>query len=365
MLSFNRPHYLIPSVRAFISYMTTIEPDIPWTLQILDNGSRPEALANITAELAPLRSLNRVRLVHLEHNLGLSRGFNLLFFNMCASTGAPYILSLEDDWQARSNWSATAPVLQASMQLLQQHDKLLEVWLRDTHVKFRMHLNATWQQQQFTLAGDSSYSSKPWLGLQRPQQQQQQVTLQTLLLTCDPASAPWGGYSNGASLKQVGRLRTLGPMPHIDGEADWSFKSCRNGFQVAYICKHPSSCYDPVRQWHWGLFEHIGLVRVPPAMDARLQRPAAAQPGAEVASPASAAAAGVESLQQLPHVELMSVSLRRTGSSIVVATSAWRQRQVLAGKQQGSTMISSSWASGGVMLVLLIAAVCMAALRRH
>lgn len=79
MLSFNRPHYLIPSVRAIVGYMNFAEPHIPWTLQILDNGSGPEVLAQIAQQLAPLRHTGLMRLFHLQQNVGLSRGFNLLF----------------------------------------------------------------------------------------------------------------------------------------------------------------------------------------------------------------------------------------------------------------------------------------------
>jgi hypothetical protein len=133
-------------------------------------------------------------------------------------------------------------------------------------------------------------------------------------------------------------------MPHVDGAAHWSSKACKDGWKVAYICKDTSSCYDPIRQWHWGLFEHIGLARVPAALDARSQGAAAAVPAENVVAASSVSfAAGFGLLQQLPHVEIMSTSSWRTGSSIVVAAAALRQRQVLAGKKLGSTN-SSSWA---------------------
>ncbi|KAF6254364.1 hypothetical protein COO60DRAFT_1541386 [Scenedesmus sp. NREL 46B-D3] len=348
MLSFNRPHYLIPSVRAFVAYMTAVEPDIPWMLQILDNGSGPEVLDTITTELAPLRHLDRIRLVHLEQGVGLSRGFNLLFFDMCGSTGAPYILSLEDDWQARSNWSATVPVMRASMQLLQHNERLLEVWLRDSFLSFRMHLNATWHEEQFTLAGSpdpriSSSTSRH----QSPQNsaQQQQVTLHTLVMTCDPASHPWGGYTNGASLKAFDRLVKLGRMQHVDGEDDWSAKACWQGWHVAYICKYPS-CFDSEKQWHWGLFEHIGRSRVPAALDAR-HKPAAAAPQASSAG---------ETVQELSHHEVMSVHVRRRGYSIAIKAK-WQLQNGLAGEALGGGGASrASWGGGILLLTVLLLA---------
>jgi hypothetical protein len=339
MLSFNRPHYLVPSVRAFVSYMTAVEPDIPWTLHILDNGSGPEAMGNITAELAPLRHLDRIRLVHLEQGISLSRAFNVLFFDMCASTGAPYILSLEDDWQARGNWSATVPIMRASMQLLQRNKRLLEVWLRDCHIGFRMHLNASWQQEQFTLAGhpdprvNSISANTNRHAPYGPQEdKQQEVTLFTLMLTCDPASSPWGGYTNGASLKQLDRLEKLGRMPHINGEEDWSAKACWDGWHVAYICQDPS-CYEPEKQWHTGLFEHIGLARVAPSTDARYRQAPAV---------ASASNSKYETLQDVPHHEVMSIRVRRHGYSIFVG---------LAGESWHSSNASRTARTVGLLLL--------------
>jgi hypothetical protein len=269
MLSYNRPHYLVPAVRAFVAYMVAVEPDITWTLQVLDNGSGPEALGNITQQLAPLRAAGHaVRLVHLERNIGLSRGFNVLFFDMCASTGAPYILSLEDDWRARSEqWSAGFPVLQASMQALKRHDSLLEVWLRDHHQKFIFNKPAEWQLENFTLPAANSLTATPG----------QQLQLNVLHLTCiNERGNPWGGYSNGASLKHALRLRALGHMPGTDGEAAISKRSCRKGYHVAYICQD-TSCFEPVKQWHDGLFEHLGTARVPASMDARSNKAAVAR----------------------------------------------------------------------------------------
>jgi hypothetical protein len=346
MLSFNRPHYLVPSVRAFVSYMTAVEPDIPWTLQILDNGSGLEAMGNITAELAPLRHLDCIRLVHLEQGVGLSRGFNLLFFDMCASTGAPYILSLEDDWQARGSWSATVPVMRASMQLLQRNERLLEVWLRDSHIAFRMHLNASWQEEQFTLAGtpdprgaSSSGNTNRHHGPQDAPQQQH-VTLHTLILTCDPASHPWGGYTNGASLKQLDHIAKLGRMPHVNGEEGWSAKACWDGWHVAYICKDPS-CYEPDKQWHTGLFEHIGRARVAPALDARYK------PAASLTPASNFLWRKREALQGLPHSEVMSIRVHKYGYIIFdgVAVDPW-----------GSSDASRTTRVAGVLL--LAASVC-------
>ncbi|KAF6254368.1 hypothetical protein COO60DRAFT_1541391 [Scenedesmus sp. NREL 46B-D3] len=237
MLSYNRPHYLVPAARAFIAYMTAVEPGISWTLQILDNGSGSEALANITQQLAPLRAAGHaVRLVHLERNIGLSRGFNLLFFDMCASTGAPFVLSLEDDWRARSEqWSAGFPVLQASMQALRRHDGLLEVWLRDHHHDFLANKPAEWQVENFTLPAVNSPAAMPG----------QQLQLSVLHLTCiNERGNPWGGYTNGASLKHAQRLQALGRMPGRDGEGVFSQRACRKGLHVAYICQD-TRCFEP------------------------------------------------------------------------------------------------------------------------
>jgi hypothetical protein len=261
--------------------MTVVEPGIPWTLQILDNGSGPEAVTNITQQLAPLQTLGHaVRLVHLQQTIGLSRGFNVLFFDMCASTGAPYVLSLEDDWRARTEtWPAGFPVLQASMQALQRHNNLLEVWLRDHHHNFTFNKPATWQLENFTAPATWPAASGTHGGLAARgiDDSPNQLQLHFLHLICiNEPDNPWGGYTNGASLKHMQRLKQLGRMPGTDGEAVFSKRACRKGFQVAYICQD-TSCFEPVKQWHDGLFEHLGIARVPASMDARSNKAAVAR----------------------------------------------------------------------------------------
>lgn len=328
MLSYNRPHYLIPSVRALVTYMTAVEPGIPWTLQILDNGSGPTALANITEELAPLKQTGLVRLVHLNKNIGLSRGFNVLFFDMCASTGAPYLLSLEDDWKARSDWPANFPILHAAMLLLEKHDKLLEVWLRDSRVGFPLHKNTSWQHDTFDVP---DYYSP---GLSNSLRFSAQVRINE----CNPASHPWGGYSNGASLKHFGRLQTMGRMPYVDGEADYSARACFKGYQTAYICRD-TSCYEPVKQWHTGLFEHIGLRRVDASTDAR------------------SASAGGASVPQDPE---NNVTLQDFATHEMLAASSHRESKRIyrraVWQQQWAQWDMTKWALcfGGVSIILAL-----------
>lgn len=262
MLSYNRPHYLITSIRAIISYMTMVEQHTSWTIQILDNGSQAEALTNILLQLAPLKNIGHIRMIHVNDTVGLSRGFNLLFFDMCASTGAPYILSLEDDWKARLDWSTDFPIIQAAMQLLIRHEDLLEVWMRESEVMVdpAFKHNISWQQEDFNLP----YPHSPNMS--------RNMSLKVRRNDCGPSLAHvWGGYTNGASLKHVGRLRALGKMRYVDGEADYSTRACSLGFKTAFICKD-LSCYDPVKNYHTGLFEHIGVKRVDATLDARYAR---------------------------------------------------------------------------------------------
>jgi hypothetical protein len=250
-LSYKRPHYLVQTVRSFLFYMTVIEPDVPWTLQILDNGSSEEELKTTATELAPLRALNtarstKVRLVHLKKTVGLSKGFELLFFTLCAQTKAPYILSLEDDWRARAfEWTASFPILSAGMQTLEQNKQMLEVWMRDVHLGMFKHGNWT---KSHALTADM-----------------QPLRLDVQRLSCMPGSA-WGGYTNGGSLKHVARLQALGTTTLIDGEYELSSKSCENGYHVAIVCPDTRCVAD---ESYRGLFEHIGLERVNQTNDAR------------------------------------------------------------------------------------------------
>ncbi|KAF8071099.1 hypothetical protein HT031_001181 [Scenedesmus sp. PABB004] len=373
-LSYNRPHYLVPSVRALLRYMARIEPRQPFVrrwrcrqraarrgqppvpgrarfaplpvsgadpgrasaaapaggrrlgpggaraqvLQILDNGSSVGALANATAHLAPLAASagGRLRLVHLRRTVGLSRGFNLLF-SMCTDLGARYVLSLEDDWQARADtWPASLPVVGAAMAVLERDDTLLQVWLRDLEAwRARPHALGAWEASSVDVGGARvavslvrqtcrNLTESPWgcAGLRGCGRPPAAACAGARAAHQRRAAAPCAhsrGWSNGATLIHMPRLHRLGPMPAVDGEADYSARACRAGFSVAFVCgasaAERSACVDLATGQHAGLFEHIGAARVAQDLDARYSQTLAI----------TAAPEGGETLADLPHDEII------------------------------------------------------------
>jgi hypothetical protein len=82
----NRTDLLWKTMSAAVKHMEEDEPDVPYELAWLDNGS--EGAKNVDSS-----EVEHVKL--LESNMGLAWGLNSLFFDMCT---APYVLILEEDW---------------------------------------------------------------------------------------------------------------------------------------------------------------------------------------------------------------------------------------------------------------------------
>ncbi|GFZ52448.1 hypothetical protein JCM24511_10221 [Saitozyma sp. JCM 24511] len=110
------------TISRFIRYMHQFEPAISYELVLVDNDSGKAQTHQIWNDFP----LDKVTL--FRSNEGLASGLNALLFGSCR---APYVLTIEDDWLARvENWRPDLPVIEMSMNVLKQDDKVLEVWLR-------------------------------------------------------------------------------------------------------------------------------------------------------------------------------------------------------------------------------------------
>jgi hypothetical protein len=248
LLSCKRVHYLRRTLRAIILYFSKVEPDITYEIAVLDNNSGHQVVREILNDYP-------VDIVILRRqNVGIAEGLDVLFHGACRS---PFILSLEEDWEARvTTWPRTIPVMAMSMHVLMTDPLVLEIWLRDWANGLPDHRNRTgWL---LAPANPNLLDGQP-------------VMYRRLSRT--PQSA-WGGYTNGASLKHRDRLLSVGYMKvheknkivDSDAEYPYAIRVSKAGYTSAHLClpmwqrnmkcdlvPAKSEPYDMI-----GLFAHIG-----------------------------------------------------------------------------------------------------------
>jgi hypothetical protein len=235
-LSCHRLDVLRRSVTAFINYMVSNEPWLTYSIVILDNGSEGDATAILAREI-PFDTLIR-NIV----NQGIGAAMNSLFFGVCRS---PYILSLEEDWEARSPWPKEVPALSMAMAVLEQDSKVLEVWLRD-HTKKGDHGNIS-----------------SWISTKPAARTRNAAVPAQVEYKRQAAGRSYGAYTNGASLKHRERLLSVGRFTGVDGEEKFARKVKTAGFTAALLCTNTSHHCEPDFIPYESLFKHIGRVRSP------------------------------------------------------------------------------------------------------
>ena len=90
VLSLNRLDLLERTLRSTIEHLEADEPLLRYELVWVDNGSDPAAVARFLPRFQIEKRLL------LGVNYGVAYGFNSLFHDLCR---APYVLSLEEDWE--------------------------------------------------------------------------------------------------------------------------------------------------------------------------------------------------------------------------------------------------------------------------
>ena len=247
-LSCKRLSYL-KKTYAGIRQLVKNEIALRFTFSIVDNGSDDETKKWINEQSFDHRIL-------LDKNVGIAKAMDMLW----ASCGdAPYILSVEDDWTFNQN--SIQNVLKESINILDTHGDVLEVWLRSHARGFQFlpgktkSINNQIQRHLPVVTANplnyyTAWSSKlqfPW----------------------------WGSYTNGASLKHAKRLKRVGPMSQTscgdDGncESEFASKITQLGFKSARLCWNNDLCD---KTWdnesvHRVMFEHRGDKRSPGHLD--------------------------------------------------------------------------------------------------
>lgn len=240
-VSCKRTDLLKRTIKAFIEYMQRVEPDIAYEIVVWDNGSGKDAVSSLLQEF-PID-----RFVSSRVNTGLSTPFNAMFFELCRS---PYIISLEEDWEARQSWPVHFPAIQMGMKVLESNDKLLDV-----HLKFGDNypfIDSEWMltepnsnMSQFLAEGRVQYH------LQSPGKGE---------------GGHWASFQNGATLKHRNRLKLIGRFKNNIGEADYARRAAAMNFSNAHLCWETSASVEKNNRCDQGdpepktetLFVHIG-----------------------------------------------------------------------------------------------------------
>ena len=247
-LSCKRLSYL-KKTYAGIRQLVKNEIALKFTFSIVDNGSDDETKKWINEQ-----SFDHTIL--LDKNVGIAKAMDMLW----ASCGdAPYILNVEDDWAF--NKKSMRGVLKESVNILDTHSDVLEVWLRShargfqflpgkiksTNNQIQRHLPVVTANPLNYYTAWSTKSQFPW----------------------------WGSYTNGATLKHANRLKRIGPMSQkscgdeTNCESEFASKITQLGFKSARLCWNNDLCEtswdnEPVNRV---MFEHRGDIRSPGHMD--------------------------------------------------------------------------------------------------
>ena len=268
ILSWRRPEFSLRTIRAFVAYMTLFEPTVTYEIIVVDQGPGREV-----ADILVREALVPIHMVALETNIGLSAGFNRLFLEECQS---PFILSLEEDWQARYGiWPADFPALSKSIELLNSpaHQDILEVWLRDL-AWIEGYDNRTQVGARPSAGSAAAGAAVPCARLCGDARNRPVHSLLALwqwttiegtryFYTRQFGSRyGYGSYTNGASLKRRSSILQLGKQQGMDGELRMSAKARSAGFGAIVICgwlDDEGQCSTPIRgeAYSNGMFEHV------------------------------------------------------------------------------------------------------------
>lgn len=211
-LSCRRIALLELTIRSIVEYLQQVEPMVRYESVLVDNGSGPDIFEVI-------KSNNLDKAVVFKQNQGIARGLNVLF-GLCE---APYILSLEDDWQTIPT---TVPAIGAAIDVMQSDPKVCTVRLRTTNDRpYRRY------GQWMTANKGAAYRH----------------------LLMDPETG-WNVYANGGVMLRRSALISAGPVPEIDS------KQCEN----AYSRLLGRSFVGAQLQESYRLLHHIGNMQQSP-----------------------------------------------------------------------------------------------------
>ncbi|KAJ3268092.1 hypothetical protein HDV01_003476 [Terramyces sp. JEL0728] len=250
-LSCKRPVLLERTVYALVNYMAKNEPNITYETILWDNGSGAQYIHNV------IENLPIDRVISARQNVGIAYAFDQLMFHQCRSE---YILSLEEDWEAQQGFQEF-PLIQMSMDILDNDSKVHEVWLRADSHQYE-HYTSHWlltppniHLEPFIANGQSQYHRSKGL-------------------------KTWGTYTNGASLKSRKKFTAFGayhPPPSTPDGEEIYYNQFIQGFDTysAHICMNADT--DPAKRNRCDanetsidlppLFVHIGTYGRSPGHD--------------------------------------------------------------------------------------------------
>lgn len=237
VLSCRRLALLERTVNAVVAHLESSEPDLAYEIVWVDNGSPPDELA------AARRRMPRIeKLAALGDNYNIAYGLNTAFFRLCA---APYIVTLEEDWQfvplaPPLATAARRQIFRNSIAVIEAESDIAGVILRnETFDQFAEP--GVWQ----TLRGSDVSFRKYCAPVER--------------------GIVYGAYTNGASIYSRQRLMASGNamfgepnnavgFPPSYSEANFALRIALQ-FPCSAMIRTRSDCERIVCN---GVFEHIG-----------------------------------------------------------------------------------------------------------
>lgn len=223
-------------MNALVSHMESSEPDIPYEIVWVDNGSPPDALAAARRRLPPVE-----KLAALGANNGIAFGLNTAFFRLCS---ASYIVSLEEDWLFAP--PLPAPLATPARQRIIEHS--IAVIDADSGIAGVILRNETYDQFTSPLAwtrlGDVEYRK---------------------YCAAIASGVVYGAYTNGASIYSRERLMSLGNGIYGEPGNAVNFPPTYSeaNYATRVALKYPCSAMIRTRTdceliSCMGVFEHIG-----------------------------------------------------------------------------------------------------------
>eukprot|EP00026_Physarum_polycephalum_P010945 Phypoly_transcript_11133.p1 GENE.Phypoly_transcript_11133~~Phypoly_transcript_11133.p1 ORF type:complete len:215 (+),score=19.04 Phypoly_transcript_11133:380-1024(+) len=183
---------------------------------LVDNGSDEGTVTAILEEFP----IEKVAL--LRKNYGITFGINLAYLGLCQ---APYVLSIEDDWEARwQEWDLKVPAISMAISILINDPKVLEVWPRDVNHEQNVHQN---RDVNWTFV--DAAENIPQVQYKRQYKGE---------------GIGWGVYTNGASLKRKTSLEQLGKMIGLNGELEYAIRAADMGWTSGIMCFLSKGCDD-------------------------------------------------------------------------------------------------------------------------
>ena len=198
------------------------EPTLSFKIVIADNDSGVE-----TTQWIKNNKFDKTFFYSV--NVGIAKAMDVLW-DECEDSR--YILNIEDDW-VYTNKNGHS-MIQYSIEILEKHEDVVEVWLRTNPDNMQYEPNST-----ISINGEM-IREWPSVVFNKTSYYLQKSTKKTFPW--------WGSYTNGASLKHTTRLKSIGKMyqdhcaENGNCESEFAARVSYRGWKVVRFCWQGDDC---------------------------------------------------------------------------------------------------------------------------